>query len=176
MTRTLGALQVPARAVRNSGVNPQSGHLRGFYRMSPSQQRPGEVGPGVFGEGRELCAAGPRPRSVGQSPGPESRARGAAPQYAAPRVQKAATLGDGPCPLSTLSTRARCSQPGPAGPLTSAYSGGTDDPDGAQPRLWGWRDTQGSRCPCQLFRLSAELFATGRSTRTGRADVSQGGL
>lgn len=55
------------------------------------------------------------------------------------------------CPL--LPTR-------PAGPLTSVFIGETDDPDGAQPRLWGWKDTQGSRCPCEHFRLSSEPFAT----------------
>ena len=66
------------------GGNPQGGQLGGFYRVPPSQQHPGEVGPAACGERRDLCAAGPRPQSVGQSPNPESWAIGAAPSTRLP--------------------------------------------------------------------------------------------
>ena len=100
------------------GGNPTGQSLGGFYHVSPSQQHPGEVGPGACGERREMCAAGPRPQSVGQSPDSESWAVGAVPSTQLPESERPQAWG-GPCPLPTLSTRAHCSQPGPAGPLTS---------------------------------------------------------
>lgn len=57
-----------------------------------------------------ICGPVSQPRELGYR---------SSPQYTAPRERKAAGLGGGLCPLSTLSTRAHCSQPGPARPLTS---------------------------------------------------------